>query len=236
MGIRIMTDNLIANGDFRDGYTGWSFHAPKGSTFNLEASGGARLTVSQKGDNVQLYQSGLSLKPGTRYQLTFIASSGGPHSLSVFIHAHGSPYEPLGLSNYVVSVGDEPKSFSTFFTTPELSSDSADSGLPTGRLRFWLAPYASAGSSYWFNHISLEEASGPVVEPPAPRPPRRHLSVLCPRLEKGDSLEVRYVPPEGLIVTNGDIDWEATPWRLLAVYYQRGEGEEEGVGEEQLEP
>ncbi len=202
--------NLIKNGDFSDGFTGWAFHAPKGSNFDIE-HGMARLTVAARGDNIQLYQAGIALEPGTRYLLTFTAAANGPHTLAVHVHRNTVPYESFGLANYIADVDTEPKSFAVYFTTPRGTLDD-------GRLRFWLAPYADAGSIYRIGDVSLVKA----IEEPQPEPerqPRRYIHVIARDMEPGDTLEVRYVPSHKIKVdTHGDIDWNATPWRMVAVY------------------
>lgn len=201
--------SLVRNGDFQDGLTDWAFHAPPGSTAVVE-NGMAQLSVAATSDNIQLYQSGIVLEPETRYLLTFTAAASGPHSLGVYIHRNGPPYDPFGLSNQAVDVDTEPKVCMMDFTTPPGTT------LAGGRLRFWLAPYAAAGSIYRIGDVSLVKA----VEEPEPEPGegRRVINVLCPTLVPGDVLEVRYAPPDRLVVTDGDIDWIATPWRLVAVY------------------
>lgn len=201
--------NLIVNGDFSDGFTGWTFHAPKGSSFDID--GGAQLTVSGKSDNIQLYQAGFALAPATRYLLTFTAAANGPHTLAVHVHRNVAPHDSFGLANYIADVDREAKSFATYFTTPK-------GMLEDGRLRFWLAPYADVGSVYRIGDVSLAKA----VEEPLPEPerqPRRVIHVIARTIMSGDTLEVRYVPPDKIKVDErGDIDWNATPWRMVAVY------------------
>lgn len=201
--------SILVNGDFSDGFTGWKFHAPKGSSFDID--GGAQLTVSGKSDNIQLYQAGLALEPETRYLLTFTAAANGPHTLAVHMHRNATPYDSFGLANYIADVDREAKSFATYFTTPKGTLDD-------GRLRFWLAPYADAGSVYRIGDVSLVKA----IEEPQPEPerqPRRYIHVIARKVMPGEVLEVRYVPPLRIKVDErGDIDWDATPWRMVAIY------------------
>lgn len=202
--------NLLVNGDFSDGFTGWKFHAPKGSKFSIE-NDRARLAISGRSDNIQLYQAGLELKPRTRYRLSFIVAANGPHTLSVHVHRNGIPYESFGLAYYIVDVGTEPSLVSVYFTTP-------DGVLDDGRLRFWLAPYADAGSVYTIADVELVEAPDEPEPEPEPRT-RRVIHVIARTLKLGDVLEVRYVPPDKIKVdASGDIDWNATPWRMVAIY------------------
>ncbi len=202
--------SILVNGDFSDGFTGWKFHAPKGSSFDID--GGAQLTVSGKSDNIQLFQAGLELEPETRYLLTFTAAANGPHTLAVHMHRNVKPFDSFGLANYIADVGDEPKSFATYFTTPKGTLDD-------GRLRFWLAPYADVGSVYRIGNVSLVKAEDPQPLPEPERQPRRLIHVIARKVMPGDVLEVRYVSPGKIKVDErGDIDWNATPWRMVAVY------------------
>lgn len=203
--------NLIENGDFSDGFTGWTFHAPKGSSFDIE-HGMARLEVATRSDNIQLYQAGVVLEPETRYLLTFTAAANGTHTLAVHVHRNVTPYESFGLANYIADVGTEPKSFATYFTTPKGTLDD-------GRLRFWFAPYADVGSVYRIGDVSLVKAEEPQPLPELERQPRRYIHVIARKVMPGDVLEVRYVPPLRIKVDErGDIDWDATPWRMVAIY------------------
>ena len=55
------------------------------------------VAISVPGDNVQLYQSGISLEPNTKCRLEFSARSNSGHDLSVNLHKHDSPYTNYGL-------------------------------------------------------------------------------------------------------------------------------------------
>lgn len=202
-------DNLIVNGNFSDGYTGWAFRAPEGSTI-VVADGVARLTVAARNENIQLFQSGIVLKPIRRYRLSFRAAADGPHSLAVHIHRNTAPYSSYGLANYIVDVDRAAQSFSVYFTTTA-------GVLDDGRLRFWLAPYADIGSVYRISDVSLVEVSGD--ERPEMARPKRIIHVIARRLEPGESLEVRFVEPGRIVaLEDGGIDWVATPWRLVSTY------------------
>jgi len=205
--------NILKNGDFSDGFSGWTFHAPKGSAFEVE-DGGARLTVAAQGDNIQLYQAGLSLLPGTRYKLGFWAAANEWSNMGVYVHRHVSPFNSYGLSDYIVELEEERRAFEVFFTTPD------EGAMDDGRLRFWLAPYAKPGSVYGIGGVSLEVAAEPEPEPePEPERPKRIIHVIARRLGAGESLEVRFVEPGRIVaLEDGGIDWEATPWRLVSTY------------------
>jgi len=197
--------NLIQNPTF-DTLEGWHFHASGGGSAFAD-DGVAVITIDAPGDNIQLYQAGLALKPATRYRLSFTAS--GMRNLSIFVHRHAAPYESFGLRGYVAELADEPRRFETYFTTP------AAGDLSDGRLRFWFAPFGLAGTKYWIEGVELVEA-GP--EPVPGVTGRRVVHVIAQRLDPGDVLDVRYVEPGRIVLDGTDIDWDATPWKLVAMY------------------
>ncbi|MDL5501820.1 MAG: hypothetical protein QSU88_01245, partial [Candidatus Methanoperedens sp.] len=60
----------------------------------------------------------------------------------MILHKHGSPYTNYGLS-YTANLGTNWQSFTTEFDTTGFAGVIND-----GRLRFWLAPFATAGDTY----------------------------------------------------------------------------------------
>ena len=205
-----MDDNLIRNGQFATTQD-WSFHSDVGGMFKA-VDGHAECTVAGKGGkNVQLYQTGLTLKPLTRYRLTFNASCNAPpETVLAYIQRHVPPNDGYGLRNGVAEVDADTRSFSFTFTTP-------DGTLDNGRLRLAMNG-ARPGSVFRFSDVQLYELA-PEPEPePEPVEPRRIVQVITPQLEPGDVLEVYCARPEKLIVVDGDLDFEATPWAFHATY------------------
>lgn len=211
--------NLIQNPDYTGNGEGWTFHAEGGGSFVVDAKT-AVLSVAGASNNIQFYQAGLTLKPWTRYRLAFSASASDGSDMSVFLHKHNSPYTNYGLTDYIVELSAEMKEVEVYFTTP----GQADAG----RLRFWFAPFAKAGTVYRLANVSLEEATEPEPEPepepdpepepepePQPDPPgylARQLSVIVRDIPPGGWHEVRHVRPSELVVVNGNIDWTQTPY------------------------
>ncbi len=194
--------NLIRNGDFAEGREGWGNHRCGLSVVD----GAARVTVDEPGDNLQLYQAGIVPEAGTRYRLTFWASSNDGSDMGVYLHQHDAPYADYGLG-YVAWLGSERGEYSVEFMTPDV--------VPAeGRLRFSFGKYAKSGTVYSIDNVRLE-----AVVAELPQRPARRIHVIAPRLEAGDEVEVRIVRPGGIVLTaGGDIDWDATRWRLVAVY------------------
>lgn len=205
--------NLIQNPDFTNNGEGWQFHSSSGGSF-VAVDGAAVLTVTAPGDNIQFYQAGLILQPSTRYRLEFDAQSSKGDDLSVFVHQHTAPYLSYGLDGYVAGLSPETRRYATRFTTPDATAADA-------RLRFWLAPYAQSGAVYTIDNVVLVEEPDGEEPPEGGEPPRRdrRIHVAMERIGPGEVLEFRYVSPDKVVSTpDGDIDWDATPWKLVATY------------------
>jgi len=148
--------NLITNPSFEDGTQNWLFFTDAAGTFTAsspayEGAFSARVAITAEGNNVQLYQKGISLEPNASYSLTFAAFSSTGHDLDVKLHKHGDPFTNYGL-NSKVNLGTAWNTFNLEFTTNDLSG-----GAPVadGRLRFWLAPYGAAGDEYFIDAVFL---------------------------------------------------------------------------------
>ena len=206
--------NLIINGDFATTQD-WAFYSSVGGKFRI-IDGHAECTIAGKGGkNVQLYQTGLTLKPLTRYRLTFNASCNGPETVLAYVQRHVPPNDGYGLRGGVAAVDADTRSFAFTFTTP-------DGTLDNGRLRLAMNG-ARPGSLFKFSDVGLVELA-PEPEPePEPVGPRRIVQVVTPRLEPGDVLEVYCARPDRLVVKDGDLDFDATPWAFHATYRYEGD-------------
>ena len=146
----------ILNPGFESGTASWIFYSNGKGTFTATSPGNegtkaAKIALTRGGTNIQLYQTGITLEPNTRYQLSFSAYSTSGHDLSVNLIKHGSPYTNYGL-DYTAKLGTSWKAFSTEFTTQGFTGMVND-----GRLMFWLAPFAEAGDTYYIDDIRLDE-------------------------------------------------------------------------------
>ncbi|MFN0157698.1 MAG: carbohydrate-binding protein [Bacteroidota bacterium] len=153
--------NLINNPSFESGTSGWTFHTDRTGTFSSDGPGvdgpnAAKIRITRQGENVQLYQSGVSLQSGVSYRLTFSAYSSTGHNLSVWMHKQGSPYTNYGLDEHVINLTTSWRSFSIQFTAGGFNGTVNDA-----RLRFWLAPYDAAGDYYFFDNVVLVPISAP---------------------------------------------------------------------------
>ena len=127
-----------------------------------DGASAARIAISTAGTNVQLYQSGISLEPGTQYTLSFDAYASAARTISVSLGQHGSPYTNYGLQSKQFALGTSWQKFSITFATSGFSSIVAD-----GRLLFWFADVDAAGDQYTFDHVVLSKAGGGTTTGPS---------------------------------------------------------------------
>jgi hypothetical protein len=153
--------NVVTNGAFESGTTGWTFYSNGAATLSTSAPGAsgtgtaAQVAVSTEGTNVQLYQSGIALQPSTSYRLSFDAYSNTGHDVEVSLGQHISPYTNYGLSGWKFDLTNSWQTFSVTFTTTGFSTPVTD-----GRLFFWLAPFDAAGDRFYFDNVQLARISG----------------------------------------------------------------------------
>lgn len=157
--------NILLNPGFESGTSPWSFHTNGTGTFASASPGftGARtgrVTITTTGSNMQLYQSGIALEPGTKYTLSFTAYSSRGRDLSVSLLKQTAPFTAYGLSSRLFNLTTGWQSFTVQFTTTGFSATVSD-----GRLRFWFASLAAAGEVYFIDDVQLRKT---VVTPAPP--------------------------------------------------------------------
>lgn len=156
--------NVVVNGSFESGTSPWTFYTNATGSFARvnappAASGtwSARVITNTIGNNMQLFQAGISLKANTVYRLTFSAYSSTGKDLSVFLNKHTTPFTLYGLNNFVCDLTTSWQTFTTDFTTSGFAGVVND-----GRLRFWFSGFAVAGEQYFIDNVILQElAPGP---------------------------------------------------------------------------
>jgi hypothetical protein len=138
--------NLITNGDFANGVSGWtpSAWSPDGSasgtasvvggSFNYQVVNGATETW-----NVQLFQTGVPFVKGITYTLSFDASASAAREIQV--------YANQGAFNKAVALGTASKSFTYTFV-----SDSTESG----KLSFDIGGPAASGTTVTLDNVSIK--------------------------------------------------------------------------------
>jgi hypothetical protein len=153
------TNNLVDNGGFEDGLTGWrlSVTSSGGAQARLDrdardtasGSGAAHITVvnaGQKTDwHVEFAQYKRHLDTGKRYDLTFSAKASAPRSLGLSTQKDAPDWRHYGLSRQV-SLDTAWKKYTVTFQSPETVDDA--------RLQFWCG---SAVGEVWIDDVSLAE-------------------------------------------------------------------------------
>lgn len=150
------TSNLIKNPGFESETSPWIFYTDGTGKFTSASPGydgnnSANIVLYTGGTNIQLYQTGISLEPITRYRLNFAAYSTTGHDLKVRLIKHVSPYTGYGLDR-TFDLNASWQEFSTEFTTTGFTGAVND-----GRLMFFLAPYVKAGDKYYIDNVRLEK-------------------------------------------------------------------------------
>ncbi|MCL7413615.1 MAG: Ig-like domain-containing protein, partial [ANME-2 cluster archaeon] len=146
--------NIIQNPGFESETYPWIFYSSGKGTFSIvspgfDGSNSAKLALKKGGTNIQLYQTGVSLEPDTRYRLSFAAYSTTGHDMTVRLFKHVSPYTDYA-PEFTANLGKNWQTFTTEFTTKGFTGTVND-----GRLQFWFVPFA-AGDTYFIDDIRLE--------------------------------------------------------------------------------
>ncbi|CAG0949507.1 hypothetical protein METP3_00119 [Methanosarcinales archaeon] len=152
----VTSKNLIENPIFESGTTSWSFYTTGRGSFTAESpdnevTKSGKIVLANSASNIQLFQEDVALEPNTLYRLSFDAYSNTGHDMDVRLIKDVSPYTNYGL-DFTVDLGTDWQTFTTEFTTDGFTGTVKD-----GRLQFWLAPFASAGDTYYIDDVWLEK-------------------------------------------------------------------------------
>jgi endoglucanase len=89
-------ENILLNGSFAKGSSGWGLYLESGGFANFKAeSGKGVLTVSKAGSkdySVQLYYDGFGLKQGGTYRFAFTVTSSAKRTVRARIQLNGGDY------------------------------------------------------------------------------------------------------------------------------------------------
>lgn len=148
--------NLIKNSGFELGTISWNFYTNGKGSFSVGIPSytgvkSAKINLTAIGNNMQVYQTGISLEPNTKYRLSFAAYSSIGHDMNIRLFKHGSPYTAYA-PDFKVNLGTAWKTFTTEFTSKGFSGNVSD-----GRLMFYFVDYAYAGDTYWIDNVILEK-------------------------------------------------------------------------------
>ncbi len=153
------SENILTNGTFENGITGWGFYSNGSASYAATSPGASgtglamQVSVRAEGSNVQLFQSGITLESNRKYTLSFDAFCSSGHDVTVNLSKHGSPYTNYGLSGRGLDLSTTWQRFSVAFTASGFTGTVSDA-----RLWFWLAPYDAARDSFYFDNVALSRA------------------------------------------------------------------------------
>ncbi len=152
---------LLQNGDFENGSQGWTFFTSGTGGFStrgpaFKGSSAGRITITSAGNNIQLYQAGITLSADSYYRLTFTAYSSTGHDLAVGLMQHGPPYSDYGLWTRRVSLETNWRTYNVYLRTSNFAGTVDD-----GRLQFWFPEFAEAGDEYWLDDITFQQIDVP---------------------------------------------------------------------------
>lgn len=114
--------NLLTNGSFADGDTGWNWFTA-GSAALAVVDGEAVVNVTDDGGNTLLYQADLTLAAGEEYTISFnLRSDSGPAPLVVSMLMNTDPYSNLGLNESALAEPEEKRVEYRFTATESVSN------------------------------------------------------------------------------------------------------------------
>ena len=114
--------NLINNGDFSQGSTGWQLACYNGAVAQSNFNNQQYLIAISNGGtqnwNVQVTQTGISLVQGKQYKFSFDASAEAARSIDAIIEKNGTPYTNYGnIPTWNITTTNQ--HFTYTFTMPE---------------------------------------------------------------------------------------------------------------------
>ena len=150
-GGNLNTTNLVTNGDFSGGETGWVFGAYENAVAEGTVSGGEfKISTSNAGSlnwNIQLSQTGIVLKQGKTYTLTFEARAASNTTIETNVGMSGGDYNSYSQARKISLVGTM-KTFTITFTMSKTTDNDA-------RLEF---NSGTSGVSWFIDNVSLIES------------------------------------------------------------------------------
>lgn len=136
------TVNVLSNGDFSDGVSGWASEAYDGANPNFDVINGAvQLSLTNAGANegsVQLHTSGFGLKRDYRYHISFDARANAPRSMVARLSE--DTLNPSIAGTYLHETVNLGTSMNTYDFTLDFSA-----GNNPGRLAFLFGNMGTAG-------------------------------------------------------------------------------------------
>jgi hypothetical protein len=145
--------NLVTNGAFDSGVANWTFYTSGQGSFTTASAGyqgnSASIRITQAGSNVQLFQTGITLKPKTSYTITFAAKASANRTIGIRLLQNVSPYTVYGLDQ-TVNLTTSWQMYTLTFNTNNLSSTVSD-----GRLASTINSAGAAGDQCYLDSVVI---------------------------------------------------------------------------------
>ena len=228
-GCGVPAGNLVTNGDFAAGTTGWSFYS-NGSASRSTVSGpcgqAAQVAISNTGSNtgsnIQLYQPNISLQAGVQYVLRLDAKSDNGQDMAIYLHKHGSPYNSYGVYGEVANLTSNWQTFEYTFTASGFSGTTGD-----GRLRLG---FNWRTGTFQVDDVSITPVgvatptNTPVIQAtPTNTPPAQATATNTPPPQATRTVTPTNTPvaggcgvPAGNLMANGDFAAGTTGWSFYS--------------------
>ena len=151
-GGNLNTTNLVTNGDFSGGETGWSFGVYENAVSRGSITGGEyNVNTSTAGSanwNIQLSQTGIVLQQGKTYNLTFSARAASNTTIEANVGMSGGDYSSYSEAREI-SLTSTMQTFTVTFTMSSTTDNDA-------RLEF---NSGTSGISWFLDNVSLKEST-----------------------------------------------------------------------------
>ena len=158
-GLRADGSNVVTNGDFESGTTGWTCKSCTLSAGNPAESGAAgQFTTTSRTARGQLYQTNIALQPNTTYELSFWARSSNGNDVRVSLAQQVAPRTNYGLKNESFDLTADGQVITHTFTTAGFTE-------PVGDARLVFQADKGKDVQYSIDNITLIASDDP---PPPP--------------------------------------------------------------------
>ncbi len=135
----VLPENLVKNGDFSNGDDNWTFGAYESASAEGSVEGGAFAVSTQSAGteewHIQLYQEGIALTKGEKYDFVFTASAQSPTQIIANVGMASGDYTSYSQAKKI-NLTTEPQKFTISFTMREASTTDArlefNSGVSSG--------------------------------------------------------------------------------------------------------
>ncbi len=159
-GLRADGSNVVTNGDFESGTTGWTCKSCTLSAGNPAQDGAAgQFTTTSRTARGQLFQTNIALQPNTTYEISFWARSSNGNDVRVSLAQQVAPRTNYGLKNKSFNLTADGQVFTHTFTTTGFTQ-------PVGDARLVFQADKGKGVQYSIDNVTLISSDDPPPPPP----------------------------------------------------------------------